>query len=245
MHVPALLPFERFGFTVVERYLGRSAWQRGLSVDLGCIIMASGASERFRAAGGMGSKLLVPVDGPLGEAPLVAQTAASVPVDIFETAVVAWLPEVAHAVESSRLNVAVVNQVSGAQPHKGDTVRAGAAYADARGWDGLLFLPGDQPLVARESFQALAEAFERDPSCAYRLGWRGVPGSPVLFPARCAPTLMVLRGSDGGSSLLNSGALEVALVEARDACELLDVDVSADLDRIASACRHRLRSESE
>ena len=58
-------------------------------MKLGCIVMASGAGERFRMAGGTGSKLLTSIDGPLGEVPLVVQTAASVPDDLFEIAVVA------------------------------------------------------------------------------------------------------------------------------------------------------------
>ena len=91
--------------------------------------------------------------------------------------------------------------------------------------------------MTRESFRALAEAFTRDPSRAYRLSWCGVPGSPVLFPARCIAVLMALQGSDGGSSLFRSGELEVSLTEAREACELIDVDIPPDLERIKEACR--------
>lgn len=212
-------------------------------MKLGCIVMASGAGERFRMAGGTGSKLLTSIDGPLGEVSLVVQTAASVPDDLFEIAVVAWRSEVDSVVRFAGLNVAVVSPCVDIQPRRSDTVRAGATYADARGWDGVLFLPGDQPLVTRESFRALAEAFTRDPSRAYRLSWCGVPGSPVLFPARCIAVLMALQGSDGGSSLFRSGELEVSLTEAREACELIDVDIPADLERIKEACRQRRHLE--
>lgn len=110
------------------------------------------------------------------------------------------------------------------QPRRSDTVRAGATYADARGWDGVLFLPGDQPLVTRESFRALAEAFTRDPSRAYRLSWCGVPGSPVLFPARCIAGAYGVAGSDGGlialqvggaRGVVDRGTRSVRLIERR------------------------------
>ena len=206
---------------------------KGLDMKLGCIVMASGAGRRFRDAGGTAPKLLEPFDGPFGRMPLVVQTAASVPRDRFDVAVVTWLPEVAGAVARSDVPVEVVRQTVEVQPPRSVTVRAGALHAEAQGWDGALFLPGDQPLVSRESFHALADAFEADPTCAYRLGWHGEPASPVLFPARAFSALMGLRGRDGGSSVLRDGAFDVGFVEARRACELFDVDVPADLTRIA------------
>lgn len=203
-------------------------------MKLGCIVMASGAGSRFRAAGGAGNKLLEVVEGPCGRVPLVVRTAASVPRDRFEVAVVTWLPEVADVIGLSGVPAEVVLHRVGSQPPRSATTRVGAALADARGWEGILYLPGDQPLVSRASFLALAEAFEADPSRAYRLGWEGEPASPVLFPARYIPDLMALQGSDGGSSLLRSGALGCEIIEARDPSELIDVDVPADLGRIAS-----------
>lgn len=211
-------------------------------MKLGCIVMASGAGRRFRAAGGTAPKLLEPFDGPLGRMPLVVQAAASVPRDRFDVAVVTWLPEVARAVAQSGIPVEVVRHAVDAQPPRSATVRMGALHAEAQGWDGALFLPGDQPLVSRESFCALADAFEVDPTCAYRLGWHGEPASPVLFPACVFPALVALRGGDGGSSLLRGGAVDVGLVEARRACEIFDADTPADLARIARIASEILNS---
>lgn len=204
-------------------------------MKLGCIVMASGAGARFRAAGGSGHKLLEPVDGPCGRAPLVVHTAARVPRECFEVAVVTWLDEVADAIELSGLRVPVVRLDVTVQPPRSVTTRAGAAHARDCGWDGVMYLPGDQPLVSRESFCALADAFEADPSRAYRLSWNGEAASPVLFPARCIPALMGLQGRDGGASLLRADPARVALVEALDPTELLDVDVPADIARIEHA----------
>lgn len=200
---------------------------------LGCIVMASGAGKRFREAGGKGQKLLVPCPGPRGAEPLVVRTAASVPEDRYEVAVVTWLPQVARAVERSGLPAAIVRHDAVGQPPRGDTVRMGAVHAAARGWDGVLYLPGDQPFVSRASFCALADAFEAGPDRAYRLGWRGEPASPVLFPARCVHALMRIDGEDGGASVLRASGVETVLVEAERAEELVDIDVPADLGRVA------------
>lgn len=91
-------------------------------------------------------------------------------------------------------------------------------------------MPGDQPLVSRESFERLAEAFWREPQYVYRLGWKGHPGSPVLFPARCFSDLKKLEGADGGSAVLRREGLPVKIVEAASRAELLDIDVPDDLD---------------
>lgn len=208
---------------------------------LGCIVMASGEGRRFRAAGGCGPKLLEMVDGPSGRRPLVVHAAASVPADLYEVAVVARPPEVPAAIEASGLPVAVIELRGEVPPPRSETTRAGAVHAMRRNWDGVLYLPGDQPLVSFESLRRLAAAFEADPRRAYRLGWRGSPGSPVLFPAGCLAELARLQGDDGGSSLIRAGAVDCGIVEAGCPEELLDADVPEDITRIErafSARRH-------
>lgn len=112
---------------------------------------------------------------------------------------------------------------------RSDSVRAGMAVGLDRDWKGCLFLPGDQPLVSRESFERLADAFRRDPRRIYRLGWHGHPGSPVLFPARCFDALMQLEGGDGGSAVIRAEELPVEVIDALCEMELLDIDVPDDL----------------
>lgn len=196
-------------------------------MSIGCVIMASGAGRRFAAAGGAGNKLLADLAG----LPLVVRTVRSVPTERFEPVVSTRWPEVAEVLAAAAPEVPV-------RLHTGelrsDSVRAGLAAGEGV-WDGCLFLPGDQPLVSRASFEALADAFASDPSRAYRLGWQGTPASPVLFPRACFAALARLEGKDGGSSLLRRGDVAVGLVEAARACELWDVDTPKDLARVASA----------
>lgn len=197
-------------------------------MKLGCVVLASGEGKRFREHDASGNKLLAPVAG----APLIVKTVCGIPSELFEVVVATRLDEIARELARVGCPVRVALHSS---PMRSDSIRAGLAQGAER-WDGVLFIPGDQPLVSRESFLALADAFEANPSRVYRLSWNGEPASPVLFPASLFPALMRLQGRDGGASLLRSGIVDVAFVEARRACELLDVDVPADIERIEACC---------
>lgn len=185
---------------------------------IGCVVMASGEGKRFAAAAGVpGNKLLA----PLTDEPLVVHTVRSVP-EPFEVVVSTRWTAVADALRPLGVRVAL---------HEGhlrsDSVRAGL-LAGADAWDGCLFLPGDQPLVGKESFRALARAFEADSSAPVRLAWQGASASPVLFPRRLFARLLALDGKQGGAALLRDET-RVGLVEAAGTWELLDADTPAEL----------------
>jgi molybdenum cofactor cytidylyltransferase len=93
------------------------------------LVLASGRGERFRAAGGQGSKL----QALLGGVPVLERTLASV-----RTSGLPWYVEDA------------------GHPGMGDSIAAAVrATPDAAGW---LVLPGDLPLVTPESLQRVAAA---------------------------------------------------------------------------------------
>lgn len=214
---------DRAGASIGE--VRREGGEGGVFAVIGCVVMASGEGKRFRASGGTGNKLLADAGGEA----LIVRTARSVPLDAFEVVVSTRWPDAATAVRAAAPGARLVLH-DGAL--RSDSVRAGLAVGAGR-WSGCLFLPGDQPLVRRASFLALARAFEADPARAYRLAWRGAPASPVLFPARCFPALLGLSGKDGGQSVLKAAdGPEVALVDAADGRELLDVDTVDDLRQV-------------
>ena len=101
-------------------------------------------------------------------------------------------------------------------------------------------MPGDQPLVSSDSFEAMVRAFdERGRKHPVRLACNGEPSSPVLFPAELFDALMCLEGKDGGGSILK-GRVDVTLVETR-AYELWDVDTAKGQRRITehiAACSY-------
>ena len=181
---------------------------------IGCVIMAAGAGRRFGA-----NKLLA----SLGDAVVVERVIDAVPAS-FERVVVTRWPDVADVARERG-----VACVAPAGAERSDSVRAGLAFGAGR-WEACAFLSGDQPFVRPESLEALAEAFRSDPDRPACLAVGGVLAAPVLFPRRLFPALMALQGSDGGRSAL--AGEEVALVEARAARELFDIDTRDDLRRV-------------
>ena len=157
-------------------------------------------------------------DSIYGE-PLIARTIDSVPWG-FDVVVSTRWPEVVQICEDKHCPCVL---------HDGElrseSVRAGLSWGVERNWKGCLFLPGDQPLVSSDSFEAMVRAFdERGRKHPVRLACNGEPSSPVLFPAELFDALMCLEGKDGGGSILKDRT-DVVLVEAR-AYELWDVDTA-------------------
>lgn len=194
-------------------------------MKLGCVIMASGEGKRFGS-----NKMFADICGK----PLIQRTIESVP-NGFDVVVTTRWPQVADICRELRCACALHDGAL-----RSESVRAGLTWGADRGWKGCLFLPGDQPLVSSDSFEALAGAFKANGGVApVRLALNGEPASPVLFPANLFPDLMGLKGKDGGSSLLR-GRADVQLVEAR-AYELWDVDTAKGQRRVSehiAACSY-------
>jgi molybdenum cofactor cytidylyltransferase len=118
-------------------------------------------------------------------------------------------------------------------PYRSDTVRLGldAVGADAAG---CLFCAGDQPLLHRETVQAMALAFSRDPESIWRLSYGETAGAPVLFPPWAFDQLRQLPQGKGGQALLARYPHRVRTLPARSPWELTDVDTPSDLARLAA-----------
>ena len=194
-------------------------------MKLGCVIMASGEGKRFGS-----NKMLADIYSE----PLIQRTIESVPKG-FDVVVTTRWSQVAEICRELRCVCALHDGAL-----RSESVRAGLACGAERNWKGCLFLPGDQPLVSSDSFEAMVRAFDE---CGrkhlVRLACNGEPSSPVLFPAEQFDALMRLEGKDGGGSILK-GRVDVALVEAR-AYELWDVDTAKGQRRIAehiAACSY-------
>ena len=194
-------------------------------MKLGCVILVLGVGLWF------GFFLLFAVF--YGE-PLIARTIDSVPRG-FDVVVSTRWPGVAQICEDKHCPCVL---------HDGElrseSVRAGLSWGVDRNWKGCLFLPGDQPLVSPDSFEAKGRAFdERGRKHPVRLACSGEPSRPVLFPADLFAALMCLEGQDGGGAILIDRT-DVVLVEAR-AYELWDVDTVKGQRRITehiAACSY-------
>lgn len=189
---------------------------------VGCVVMASGLARRFGA-----NKLVEPLAG----VPVLERTLAALPDDLLDIVVVTRNAEVEELCETVGVRCA---RHEG--PLQSDTVREGLKRLP--GVAGCLFVPGDQALLGEQSVRALVREFQRHPGSIVRLGWHGVPASPILWPSEELPALAAMQGDTGGSALLarrQELGVRVRVVEAAHELEIVDVDTREDLERLEAA----------
>ena len=143
-------------------------------------------------------------------------------------------------------------------PGRKDTVRLGltALLEQVPGLFGCMFLPGDQPLLRRETVEAMTALFCREqPSPAewqketereiFRLGAVAendpapLVGSPVLFGSSFFPELLALPENKGGNVLLKKYPAQVRTVCIADSAELLDADTPEVLQQLEALARQK------
>lgn len=196
------------------------------SRPIGCVIMASGLARRFGS-----NKLLA----DFGGRPLLCRA-----LDATDTPQLACRIVVTRSAEvetlCQTLGVACLRH---ALPGRNDTVRLGleALLTLQPDLAGCIFLPGDQPLLQRETVEALACAFVADTRTQketerdiFRLVFQAendpepLVGSPVLFGCGYFSALRTLPEGKGGSVLLRRYPERVCNVFTADRAELLDAD---------------------
>ena len=182
----------------------------------GCVIMASGLSTRFGS-----NKLVADFHG----APLIRRALDATEGLLDERVVVTRHREVEALCKG--WNVAVVLHDL---PHRSDTVRLGLeALGDL---DACMFLPGDQPLLRRETVAKLLEKGKENPGRIIRPVHEENEGSPVLFPAWAFPELKNLPEGKGGGVVIKKHPQEVLRLPVTDPMELADADTPETLEML-------------
>ena len=115
-----------------------------------------------------------------------------------------------------------------------------------------MFLPGDQPLLRRESVESLLRTFaehlqtqKETERAIFRLGARAthgpdtVVGSPVLFGSSFFSELLTLPESKGGNVLLKKYPAQVRTICIADSAELLDADTPEVLQQLETIARQK------
>lgn len=184
--------------------------------QLGCVIMASGLGSRFG-----GNKLMADFHGK----PML-QRALDATESLFSRRIVVTRYEsVAALCESQQVEV-----ILHALPHRSDTVRLGL---EALGeLDACMFLPGDQPLLRRETVARLLESWKDCPDQIIRPIYEDTEGSPVLFPAWAFPELTNLPEGKGGGFVMQTHPEKVHRVSVADPFELADADTPEILETL-------------
>ena len=116
-------------------------------------------------------------------------------------------------------------------PLRSDTVRIGIQSMGEE-ITHCMFVPGDQPLLQRETVQALALAAHQDLCRIWRLRFCESEGAPVVFPKGLFGELGRLPEGKGGGYLTARYPERVTYVRASRGEELEDVDTREDLERL-------------
>ena len=188
-------------------------------LSFGCVIMASGMGKRFGA-----NKLTAPFRGE----PLICR-ALDATQDLFaKRVVVTRHMDVAILCREKDIPVLLHDL-----PRRSDTVRLGLAALG--NLDGCLFLPGDQPLLRRETLQALLRCAKGEPHSIWRPQANGTPGSPVFFPKWAFPALSSLPDGMGGSAVMKHYPDRVRTMDISDPRELMDADTPVMLKQLENS----------
>lgn len=127
------------------------------------------------------------------------------------------------AADLAGLDVTLVPNPGWAEGMAG-SIRCGVRALPA-GASGVLFLVCDQPAVDAALVERLLAAHRAEPGAVIACGYQGIRGTPSLFPARCLPRLLELRGDRGARGLLGeAGTVVIPFPEGA-----LDVDRPEDL----------------
>ena len=197
---------------------------------IGCVIMASGLSVRYGK-----NKLLEKLDGR----EIILHTAGSLAAAGFSPLAVTRSREVKALMD--RENISCVLHGG---PKKSDTIHAGLTRISPAA-AGILFMPGDQPLVRPASLRKMAEQFLRNPERAVRLGYGNIPGSPVLFPAFCREKLMAYTGDRGGLEVLKAERIPCDPVQACFEWELWDVDTPEKMEKVRDVYQREITGRGD
>lgn len=180
------------------------------------LILAAGAGARFRAAGGAQHKL---------QAPFVRDGVTRTVLDhVVAAAQASGLPSHVITPEATAHH---------AEQGMGTSIATGvAATPDAAGW---LVLPGDLPLVSRDSLRAVAQALCEHPVVVPVIDGRR--GHPVGFGPACREALLGLHGDRGAREVI---AQHPALwLPITDVGCILDVDTPDLLQGVQAVALRR------
>ena len=209
----------------------------------GCVIMASGLSRRFGS-----NKLLAEFCGQ----PMLCRAFAATDTQVLAARIVVTRSAEVKALCEERGIPVLLHSL----PGRNDTVRLGltALLEQVPGLFGCMFLPGDQPLLCRETVEAMIgisgwdheTRLERQKETEreiFRLAHRFINdpnplvGSPVLFSKRYFSELRILPEGKGGSVLLRKYPERVHNIFIGDRNELLDADTPEALAELLRILR--------
>jgi CTP:molybdopterin cytidylyltransferase MocA len=221
---PKIVARGRSPLKIVAR--GRSPLTRRVQLaafaqSVGCVILAAGASTRFRN----GDKLLA----NFGDKPLVqhAIDAACASRAVY-CAIVVGADREAIKTETDMRRCAVIEN-EGWREGIASSIRC--ALRNRCDDNATIFVVGDEPFVTAGDIDALIGEHDNHPNAIVALRAGEVWGTPVLFPRTDYPALLKLRGDRGAKTFAKGQTNRVRFVSAANSRAFTDIDTEADLKR--------------
>jgi molybdenum cofactor cytidylyltransferase len=209
---------------------------RATSRTLG-VVRAAGGSTRMgrpkQLAGLGGRPLLAHVLASLEDAPVDGGPGGPMPGPPVDRVVVALggaAGEVLERVDLGRAEPLVVEGWAAGMGH----VLASALGRAGDGWQAVVVLLGDQPLVPGAAVARVVDAWRAGAGPVVTATYSGRPGHPKLFDRSLLPDLLRLSGDAGARGLVAAHPDWVHRVEVGDLGSDADVDVEADLERVGA-----------
>ena len=201
------------------------------------VVLAAGGSTRMgrpkQLAGLGGRPLLAHVLASLQDAPVDGGPGGLVPTSPVDRVVVALggaAGEVLERVDLGRAEPLVVEGWAAGMGH----VLASALARAGDGWQAVVVLLGDQPLVPGAAVARVVDAWRAGAGPVVTATYGGRPGHPKLFDRSLLPDLLRLSGDAGARDLVAAHPEWVHRVEVGDLGSDADVDVEADLERVGA-----------
>ncbi|WP_246731480.1 NTP transferase domain-containing protein [Methylocapsa sp. S129] len=202
-------------------------------VEIAAILLAAGASSRFKAAaGGDASKLVAPLAGK----PLVRYAAeAALASPARPILVITGCDRGAVEAALDGLDLSFAHNAGYAQG-LASSLQTGIAALPAR-VAGVLVLLGDMPAVTPALIDRLIAAFgERPDALAAAPTLDGRRGNPVLLSRVLFPAIAGLTGDEGARKLLDrAGPGQMIEVDVSGVGSVLDVDTPQALAEVRQA----------
>lgn len=186
--------------------------------NVGCVIMASGLGKRFG-----GNKLMADFHGE----PMILRALQASQALKAHRVVVTRHQDIAKLCKDLGVDVILHDM-----PHRSDTVRLGLEFLG--NVDGCLFLPGDQPLLRRETVETMVWQWAQEKSAILRPFHGQTPGAPVLFPRWTFPELLQLPEGKGGGWVIHRHPECVKAFLVDDPYQLMDADTPETLALLRS-----------
>ena len=95
--------------------------------------------------------------------------------------------------------------------------------------DAIMFMVSDQPLLRKESVEAMVEFYKENSNFIVGMGYGGVRGNPCIFPREFFSELLKLREDHGGNTVIRQHEDRLKLFEATHPDELSDIDTKEEL----------------